>query len=252
MYRDLYGFEQDRAEFSSWLEPPRPALTLMVDLDGGIRADGDPLPDSWFGGLSDGYTVVEFDGGSYSSLDLEFNPLGAYRILGVPLSELNGATVVSLEDLFGADGRELAERIRLTTDWDVRFDLVEGFLIDRLASGPSPTPATEWAWRRLRGTAGKARVEAIAAEIGCSRRYLSARFRDEVGLPPKTAARLIRFEQVCRLMRANPAAWAEIAADAGFYDQPHLNREFRELAGTTPTDFLARCIPGGGLVGDGM
>jgi AraC-like DNA-binding protein len=60
----------------------------------------------------------------------------------------------------------------------------------------------------------------------------------------------MRIERVCRRMRAAPARWAEIAAEAGFSDQPHLNREFRDLARTTPGDFVARCIPGGGVIGD--
>jgi uncharacterized glyoxalase superfamily protein PhnB len=63
-------------------------------------------------------------------------------------------------------------------------------------------------------------------------------------------ARLIRFEHVCQRMRADPGGWAGVAADAGFCDQSHLNREFRELARTTPAEFLARCLPDGGVVGD--
>ncbi len=90
----------------------------------------------------------------------------------------------------------------------------------------------------------------LPAEIGCSRRCLTERSRAEVGLPPKTVARLIRFDHICRRLRGAPARWAEIAVDAGYCDQSHLNREFRELAGTTPGDFIARCIPGGGVVGD--
>jgi hypothetical protein len=110
MYRELLGFEQHRAEFSSLLEAPRPALTLMVDVDGAITADGQRLPDAWFGGVADTYTVVEF-AGSYASLDLELTPLGAYRVLGRPLDALKGQ-VVSLEALFGVEGRVLAGRLR--------------------------------------------------------------------------------------------------------------------------------------------
>jgi AraC-like DNA-binding protein len=248
MYRDLLGFEQERAEFASWLEPPRPALTLMVDLDGAIRADRDSLPDAWFGGLADTYDVVEF-GPTYASIDLELTPLGAYQILGRPVSSLEGA-VVALDDLFGVAGRVLAERLRSAPGWDERFDLLEDFLLARAAVGPRPTPAVEWAFARVRASAGSVKVSDLAAEIGCSRRYLTERFRAEVGLPPKTVARLTRFEHVCRRLRGEPAHWAEIAVDAGYCDQSHLNREFRELAGTTPGDFIARCIPHGGVVGD--
>jgi hypothetical protein len=56
--RPLYGFEQEDEGFASWLEPPRPAVTLMIDFEGSITANGEPLPDAWIGGLSQSYTVV--------------------------------------------------------------------------------------------------------------------------------------------------------------------------------------------------
>ena len=235
----------------------------MIDLEGGLRADGAQLPDAWVSGCSDSYTLVEFGGGAYASLDLELTPLGAYAVLGQPLSELGGG-VVALEDLFGPAGRRLAEllrepgpagrrlaeRPREPAEWDRRFDLVEAFLLQRAARGPLPTPAVAWAWERLWASAGRVGVGQLAAEIGCSRRYLHAKFREQVGLAPKTAARLIRFQRVCRRLAREPARWVEIAYEAGYSDQSHLNRDFRDLAGTTPTDFLARQIPGGGVVGD--
>lgn len=250
LYRELLGFDQERASFGSWLEAPRPALTLMIDLRGSIRENGEPLPGAWMCGLHDAYSLVEFES-SYASVDLELTPLGAYRVLGRPLSELKGR-VVALEDLFGRRGAELADRVCSAVRWDDRFEIIERFLVERAREGPRPTPAVEWAYGQLRSSGGGARIEALAASIGCSRRYLTGRFQAEVGMAPKTVARLIRFEHVCRRLRAQPARWAEIAAHAGFSDQPHLNREFRELAGTTPSDFLARCIPDGGVVGDNV
>ena len=131
------------------------------------------------GGLSDTYTVVGF-GETYGSIDLKLDPLGAYRLLGIPLSELAGACV-SLEDVFGAAGPRLSARLRELRDWDARFDVLERFLLERLAAGPDVDPAVAWAWRRLRQTAGRVRIEALASELGSSRRYLAQRFAEQVG-----------------------------------------------------------------------
>ena len=73
-----------------------------------------------------------------------------------------------------------------------------------------------------------------------------------MGLSPKVAARQLRFAEVRRQIEQTPSRWADIAAGAGYADQSHLNREFRALAGMTPTEFVARRIPSGGLVGDGI
>ncbi len=124
----------------------------------------------------------------------------------------------------------------------------------RVAAGPAPTPtpAVAWADQRLRATGGNIRIGTLAAELGCTRRYLTSRFSAEVGLAPKAVARQLRFARVRERLQRDPAGIAEIAAAAGYYDQAHLYRDFRELAGVTPTEFVARLIPGGGVLGDGL
>ena len=109
-----------------------------------------------------------------------------------------------------------------------------------------------WAWHQLERSAGNVAVSTLAAKLGCSRKHLIARFRDQVGLPPKLLARILRFQRVLRRIDAAPTLprWADVAADCGYFDQAHLIREFREFSGSTPSDFLARLLPnGGGILG---
>ena len=248
--RELLGYQHLRAEFGSWLEPPRPAVTLMIDLDGWLDADGEALPDAWIGGLGGRPTIVGF-GETYGSIDLKLSPLGAYTLTGLPLCELAGACV-PLDAVFGVPARELVERVRGSDDWDARFDVIEDFLLERMyrTPAPQPDPAVVRAWGRLRASHGGVRVEALAAELGCSRRYLRDGFQRQVGLSPKTVGRLLRFQHVRERIQQAPASWSQVAYSAGYADQSHLNREFRDLAGTTPTDFVRRLIPEGGVVGD--
>ena len=208
------------------------------------------LPNAWIGGLADAYTVVGV-GETYGAIDLKLDPLGAYRLLGFPLSELAGACVVARGRVRGAAGRRLATRLRELEDWDARFDVLEDFLLGS-PRRPAPTSIRRSirAWQRLQRTAGRVRIETLATELGASRRYLARRFAEQVGLSPKTMARLLRFTDARRRIEQSPRDWARIAFEAGYADQSHLNREFQQLAGMTPTDFAARMIPGGGLVGD--
>ena len=223
-----------------------------MDLEGSISLGGEQLPHAWIGGLSDRYAVVGFDARRYASIDLELTPLGAWSVLGIPLNELEGQTV-TLQDAFGGSANKLVDELHATADWDTRFDALERFLLSRADSGPRATPAVAWALERLWQTSGGEPVHKLAAQLGCSRRYLHARFREQVGLAPKTVARLIRFGAVRRRIERAPARWADVAYECGYADQSHLNRDFRELAGTTPTDFVTRLLPGyGGVMGDGV
>lgn len=242
------GFVQDRAEFSSWLEPASPVATLIINLEGRLRADGARMPDAWVTGLSDRHTIVDF-AAPYRAIELKFTPSGAHAVLGWRLDELT-SVIVSLEELFGAPGREFAERLHDAPDWNACFDVVEDFLAARAAASPGPSPVVARALMRLRQTDGALRIGALADELHCSRRHLGALFANEVGIAPKTMARVLRFEALSERVADAPTQWADIAAQLGFADQPHLNREVRALAGVAPSDLVARAIPGGGLVGD--
>jgi AraC-like DNA-binding protein len=143
--------------------------------------------------------------------------------------------VVALDELLGRAALEL--RLADATDWDERRSLAEAFVVRRLAEAP-PLPAdVDYAWRRLGETGGTIRVGELAAELGCSRKHLDARFREAVGVPPKTTAALFRFNRALRLLRAGERP-AEVARRCGYSDQPHLTREFRRFTGRTPVAFL--------------
>ena len=99
-------------------------------------------------------------------------------------------------------------------------------------------------WRRLLTARGGCGVAELAAETGWSDRHLRARFREETGLSPKAAARVIRFDWarrrlLRRVVSGAPQALADLAADCGYYDQAHLAREFRDLAGCPLSAWLA-------------
>jgi AraC-like DNA-binding protein len=168
-------------------------------------------------------------------------------VLGWPMGVL-ARQVVALEDLGGPFAR-LPERLAAAGGWQERFAALDAFLGARLADARRPAPGVAWAWTSLRATHGATPVGALAAELGWSRRRLAGSFREQVGLPPKLYARILRFRHVLRRLDGRPEPhWAEIAYDCGYYDQAHFNRDFRAFAGTTPTDYLGRRLPGGGGV----
>jgi AraC-like DNA-binding protein len=217
--------------------PATTSIPLIVRL-----ADSTHRPPAFVLGARGSSTVLE---GQVAPAYVEvlLKPLGAYTLLGLPPEELTGR-IVDLVDVLGGDGRRLTERLREAPSWRERFALLDQFLLRRLAVGPRPSPEVAWAWQRLVATGGSVPIGRIAGEVGWSHRHLIARFRQQVGLPPKTAARLVRLDRVWRrLDERRPLDWGQVAADVGYADQAHLVRDFRQFTGTTPTGFQAWTRP---------
>jgi AraC-like DNA-binding protein len=198
---------------------------------------------SFAAGLSDSYVDTVNAPGEAQGVQVMLDPLVAARILGRPFGEVANR-VVALDQLDGRalrDVRALPSRLAAASGWDERFALLDRAFGARLAATPAPDPRLSGAWRRLRQTGGTVPVEALAAEAGWTRRHLGAVFRRELGLPPKVLARLVRFERAyAQTRRATTEGWAAVAADAGYYDQAHLIRDFRTFTGSTPTRVTPR------------
>ncbi|MFD8143933.1 helix-turn-helix domain-containing protein [Streptomyces sp. NPDC059708] len=184
-------------------------------------------------GMEDRPAWCTHPGGPQEVIRLEFTPLGAYRLLALPMRELTNL-VVELDDVLGPEAGPLVERLAAAPDWAARFDLLDAVLLARLGRGPEPAPEVEQAWRLLTRSAGAVPIARLADEVGWSGSYLVRRFTEQVGLTPKTSARVLRFRRAARLLSRGPVDLAAIAAGCGFYDQAHLTREFRALAGLTP------------------
>jgi AraC-like DNA-binding protein len=176
--------------------------------------------------------VLERTGGQ--GILVELPPLGAYSLLGTPLWELTD-TVVDLATGLGTSAEQMVARIAQTPRWPERFAVLDEMLATRALRGPAPAPEVVWAWRRLCQSTGRISITRLAAEVGWTRRHLLTRFREQIGLAPKTAARVIRFQHALRQLRQpHRPTLATIALNSGYSDQPHLNREFRTLAGVVP------------------
>jgi AraC-like DNA-binding protein len=212
------------------------------------RGDGSTLT-SFVAGLHHGPVFTGHAGRQYG-LQVDLSPLGAYTLLGLPTGELTDSGV-ALADLGNRRLDELGERLARIPDWAGRFALLDRVLAAWAEEGPAPAAEVRHAWHRLATSHGQVPVDALAAEVGWSRRHLTARFGTQAGLAPKAMARVLRFSRAVGMLGSpDGPTWAEAAALCGYYDQAHLNREFRTLAGCTPTEYFAAHLPdGGGVAG---
>ncbi|MFJ1928113.1 MULTISPECIES: helix-turn-helix domain-containing protein [unclassified Streptomyces] len=218
-----------------------PSVTLFVDLSEGEGPAYDVHGRRERGSVVVGLTpgVLRVSGPESERcrcLQIRLSPVVAGAVLGAS-AELVGS-VASLADVWGRDAGRTEDRLRAATSWDERFAIAADVLGRRLDARPPHDPEVAAAWSRMLTGRGRVRVDDLASEVGWSRERLWSRFRSQVGLAPKPAARLVRFDHAAHLLAAGEAA-ATVAAATGYADQSHLHREVRAFTGVTPTAVAA-------------
>jgi AraC-like DNA-binding protein len=176
-----------------------------------------------------------------SVMGVHFRPGGAVPFLGVPAGDLCDAHA-ALEDLWGADARALRERLLEARDPDARFRALERALLARLARPVARHRAVSLALRAFEAPFCES-VADVTEKTGLSPRRFIELFRDEVGLTPKLYCRIQRFQDSLRRVGSRRhVPWADLAAQAGYCDQAHFNRDFRAFAGLSPGEYLAQRV----------
>jgi AraC-like DNA-binding protein len=212
-----------------------PSVTLLVDL-----SEGEGLVYDTHGRDQCGSVVIGLLPGDLRAagrarvecLQIRLEPTVAAAVLGAS-TELTG-TVVSLADVWGRDAGRAEDRLHAAASWDERFTIAVEILDRRLGARPPVDPEVAYTWRRTLTSRGRVRVDGLADEVGWSRKRLWSRFRSQLGITPKRAARLVRFDHAAHLLAAGHAA-ASVATESGYVDQSHLHREVKAFAGLTPT-----------------
>ncbi|GAA5003108.1 helix-turn-helix domain-containing protein [Actinopolymorpha pittospori] len=216
---------------------PHPGLTLVLEFGAGQPIVDDvagPRPwGSLVAGLGFGFGgAVLVRGENVECVQVRLSPAIARAVLGVSPADLDGA-VVSLDDLWGREAARIRERLGEVSSWEERFALTDALLARRNEAASAIDAEVSWAWHRILAGRGLVRIDALATELGWSRKRLWSRFRSQLGMQPKLAAKLVRFDHAVHRLVAGEGA-ARVAADGGYADQSHLHRDVVAFTGVTP------------------
>lgn len=222
---------------------PNGAMQLIVNFGAphrvvafGDRACERRYDEAWIAGLQNAALAIGSPRFS-DLLGIRFRPGGAHAFFPVPPSALVDE-VVEARDILKEAASSLRERLALAPSRAAQAGVAQTWLLERLRPRERDFRIVERAIDMLSRRDGSESVTAACERLGVSNRHLIGVFRDIVGLPPKTLARIQRFHAALRRLPSSPALSA-LALDLGYFDQAHFNHEFRRLAGVTPTEFLA-------------
>lgn len=215
-----------------------PSVTLLIDL-----SDDDGLVYDTRGRRGHGSVVIGLAPGELRAsglvgecLQIRLQPGVAAAVLGSSAGA--SGSVESLADVWGRDAGRIEERLSAAGSWDERYAMAADIIRRRIGDGLRVDPEVAHVWRRTVTGGGRVRIDSLADEVGWSRKRLWARFRAQLGITPKRAAQLVRFDRAAHLLAAGLPP-AGVAAESGYVDQPHLHRDVKAFTGLTPTAVAA-------------
>ncbi|MBK3626711.1 helix-turn-helix transcriptional regulator [Streptomyces sp. MBT49] len=223
------------------LETPIGASTLLLGFEQPVRISRAGRPADTLVSVYCGPTTtpaVGEHGGRFSGVEVLMAPWAGFALFGTPQHELADRTVDPdvLPHGRSAPLRELAAALAASPGWAQRFALLDEVLTHWWDSATPGSQRVVRAWSLLVRTTGAIPVPRLAEEVGWSVRQLESRFREQIGLGPKAAARVLRLQRARRFL-AEGRSVADTAALCGFYDQAHLSGEFKAMTGCTPREF---------------
>jgi AraC-like DNA-binding protein len=207
--------------------PPDGCVDIVYDRAEGLRAVGAMTVEQRF----------DFPSGA-EQIGIRFRPGMAGAFLGVSPAELTDCTA-PLGDLQDRRAGEIQRRLD-----DARS--IRDAMRLLLAGLPVPERELSPVQRAIEALAeakGNADLNELAHQANLSPRQFRRRCLEESGLAPKHLARVLRFRHACTIARrAQRVDWADVAFDAGYFDQSHLIRDFREFTGGSPTSLKLMAV----------
>jgi AraC-like DNA-binding protein len=194
---------------------------------------------SFVAGFTRGHTTTRHGGGQ-ECVQVYLTPVGVQRLLGVPGSEI-ADTLEHAHDVAPGLGPSLVDRLGSAGSWTRRFAVVDEALVRLAGSGRPVDPRVAFMWSWIRRSGGQVRISELVARTGWSHRHATTTFRRQIGVTPKAAASVVRFEHAAAALPSG--SLAEIAARYGYVDQSHFHRDVLRYSGDTPGELRRNARP---------
>jgi AraC-like DNA-binding protein len=183
--------------------------------------------------------------GNNTMLGIRFFSHSAAYFLNESIWEFNNQ-IADLRDVLGNSVKTLHARLMETRNLNKRVELIEDFLLRRLAiveKRPNKIAMVGHMVQDMQRNAFADTVEAVASRYDLTPRYLQKLFLQHTGIPPKLFGKINRFQQSLRLMNKKEISLTSIAYDCGYFDQSHFIREFKSFTGLTPSAYSPERFP---------
>ncbi len=147
---------------------------------------------------------------------------------------------VALHTVFGAQAGALEKSLRASSSFDEQMvGLLEDFLLSKRSARAFTPVLKQTTLRQITDPQQAVKIEALSKQLNIGRRHLERKFNDQVGMSPRLFLRIVRFQNVFRIIRNKTIKnLTDLTYRAGYFDQSHFNRDFKAFTGMSPKDYF--------------
>jgi AraC-like DNA-binding protein len=167
---------------------------------------------------------------------IKFKPTGMWRLFGFQMSELTNETI-SCKELIREEFNSITEQLHFAHTNSERINIVEKLLFGRLQDRRESSVANQII-SKINFSKGRVAIQNVAKELKISTRTVERIFKQQVGISAKLFSRLIRFNHVLSLLQTSDVSKSDITFLAGYFDQAHFNKEFKQFSGENPESWI--------------
>lgn len=177
--------------------------------------------------------------GEVNTFAVRFYPYGFANFVSTPIKALANKET-PIDELFAPElAKQLEQDIIHAKDAKERIAIVEQFLLGILSSQPTLDHIVKSTVDALWASKGGAAISSIVEEEGASRRQLERKFASQIGISPKQLGKVIRLQAALKMLLSQEAdSLSQVAYQSDYYDQAHFIKDFKELTGISPKEFL--------------
>ncbi len=175
--------------------------------------------------------------GKTGTFVVRFHPNGFLPFTDIPIKDMENKPI-SLQELFGEDGKILAQEIINAQNTNQRIVIVETFLFKLLKSKEVIDRIVNTTIDTISKHKGQLSVNELSKQVNLNRRVLTRKFSSNVGLSPKQLSKIIRLQTTLKsLLQNEEKSLTDVTYENEYFDQSHFIKEFKEFTGITPKEF---------------
>ena len=173
--------------------------------------------------------------GEVGVMGVMFHPTSMYHLFAKHCQQFSTNVITDLSEVVGQKYDSMILNLQAAPSYREKIEIFEHFIIQEFNDSATKFNMIDDIAKEIFFSNGIIKISDLLQKYKLSRRWLEKGFSERLGVSPKYYLDLIRFNHMIRLLRSSPKHdWNKIVLECGFYDHPHLIRQFKKFTGSSP------------------